>query len=320
MKINTIKPKLTLIATIAFLSTTGCVANPLDNRNATVTVRVVDDENNPVQNVLSSVYHQNTYKAISGMTDTNGMYSVFLNDIWAEIIGSFKKDGYYNSKGVIWNWGMGKGALIPPADTNFTVVLKRIINPVPSGKKDVVARFPRLGAPIGYDLEIGDWVFPDGKGKNADMLLTAEGFYNDRRDYSFQMSIEFTGEFNGIQSFHYPQDGVGALLRSELPPPAVAPELGYVKTVNGFAHCLPPARWGASPLDKNRKWIFRIRTEVDDDGNVVSANYGWMFDDIIFGINSSLGIPCIMLKYYHNPNPHSHSLEPKEIADRQNRD
>ncbi|MCL1909370.1 MAG: hypothetical protein FWG05_00370, partial [Kiritimatiellaeota bacterium] len=68
-------------------------------------------------------------------------------------------------------------------------------------------------------------------------------------------------------------------------------------------------------FDETRRWIYRIRTEVDEDGKIISANYGWMTKDFQIG-NPTGTLGVIVLNYYHNPDPHSRSLEPKEITNR----
>jgi len=250
--------------------------------------------------------------------------SRLLTNVHLEIGGSFTKKGYYKSIGTFWQqktWGE-----VPPEERINTVVLKRIIEPVPLKKKErnltslspQYTIFPRLYEPVGYDLEIGDWVFPDGRGKIADIFFTIKGYINGINDFSFTMSAEFSGDLNGIQSFHYPKKGPDFPVRSELPPPPIAPESGYEKTFEHFVKRSGSVHSVSFSFDENRKWIFRIRTEVDENGNIIAANYGWTIEDITFGVLQN-GQVVINLFYYYNPDPKSRSLEPKEIADRQNR-
>jgi len=300
-----------VIATLNPLS--GC-ANNLD---AIVKLRVIDDEGKPVSNVRSKVFSASMYDAPPGFTDTNGMVKILLKNISLEIGGRFSKQGYYDSLGDFWNWG--SGTLVPPADTIFPVVLKRIVEPIPMQQKKVDAVFPRLNEPVGFDMEIGDWVSPDGKGQTADIFMTAEGFYNSPKDVSMTMRAEFPGELNGIQSFHVQSsEDATQLLKSVLPVPPIAPETGYKNTFECFTRTLPTERYGTWSLDMTRRWIYRVRVEVDKDGKIISANYGWLTSDFTFSSNKGTG--KIAFTYYYNPDSKSRSLEPKEIADRQVRD
>ena len=183
-------------------------------------------------------------------------------------------------------------------------------------QKEVRVIIPRLDEPVGFDLEVGDWVSPDGRGKSTDILFTQEGYFTSEKDYSFTLLAEFAAEENGIQSFQVPRGGVGAILQSALPLPQIAPKLGYEKIFESFIRQKPTQRQGDTPYEATRRWIYRVRTVLDEEGKIVSANYGWATDDIRFGINED-GTCRIVLKYYYNSDPHSRSLEPKEIADRQ---
>ena len=307
------------IRTIAFLATTTLATTGCANRlgSATVTVRVVDEDGQPINGAWADFYHLNSMSSNPGFTDVNGLYSTRLENIFANISGHFTKPGYYKTNGKFWSWADSAGKeLVPPADTNFVIVLKRIIDPVQMRQREIKAIFPRLDEPVGFDLEIGDWIFPDGQGKIADMMLIGGGHHTSPNDYSFYLSAEFSGEHNGIQSFYVPQEGVDAFLRSDLPPPPIAPESGYENTFELSTKRLPTDK-RFPPFDETRRWIYRIRTVVDDDGKIISANYGWMAKNISIG---HAGTGVIILNYYHNPDPHSRSLEPKEIADRQTKD
>ena len=308
--------RIILFVAILFNTLTGCAAmNGLND--ATVTVRVVDDFGEPVSNVHSRLLSLSNYDASRGLTDENGVFSVHLQDIFYEISGRFEKTGYYKSSGMFWHWNEWGG--VPPADTNFTVVLKRIIEPVPMIRKNVTAYPPHQGEPFGFDLEVGDWVFPDGKGTIADILIFAEGESSSMSVFSFSLSAEFLGEHNGFYPFHVPLENVpDPLLRSELPPPQIAPEIEYEKTIEHYARSSPTHKWGVSSRDETRRLIFRVRTVVDEEGKIISANYGWATQDLFFATipGKKTGFSFM---YYYNPDPKSRSLEPKEIADRQNK-
>jgi len=302
--------KLFFVVAMTFVQ--GCLAT---SRDAIVTVRIIDDEGKPINAVRSTLAHTDTFNAKTGFTDADGMYSDELTKIFAQIGGWFEKPGYYKSSGKFWGWS--SGLLVPPADTNFTVVLKRIIDPVPMVYKKIAAYSPRPGEPVGFDLEIGDWVHPDGKGKITDMLITATKNYMSANEFSFSLSVEFIGEENGIQPFYYPSFiGAGYPLKSEFPPPQIAPELGYLKNIEHFSKKIPTERRAKNSLNENISRIFRVRTVLDEEGKIVSANYGWSFKDIY--IESKPGdFVGFSFTYYYNSDSKSRSLEPKEIADRQ---
>jgi len=301
----------TFFALATFAPLTGCANNP----NAIITVRVIDDAGKPISNVQSRIMSTFSYGTPTGLTDTNGMYAVHLDKIY-DLDGTFQKHGYYKTSGEFWQapqWGD-----VPPADTNFIVVLKRIIEPISMKQRELIAIFPRLDEPIGYDLEIGDWIFPDGKGEITDILLKAERQYVSANDYSVNLFAKFAGEHNGIQPFYVHRQSANEFYRSELRTPPIAPLTGYINTYERFARQLPTEKKSNFSYDRTIGWIFRIRTELDENGEIITANYGWFSEDFSVGPIAN-GTARTSFKFYFNSDPKSRSLEPKEIADRQNK-
>ncbi len=278
--------------------------------DATVVVRVVDELGRPVGGVRSTLWSLSDYDAKPGLTDTNGLFSSRLRNIYAEVGGSFEKEGYYQSVGPIWAWK--KKSDIPSGF--FTIVLKRIINPVPMDFRKVEAYIPRLDEPIGFDLETGDWISPYGKGTISDINFTINKRFVSIDDFDVVGQIELCGELNGIQPFST-RNSDRSQITSKLTPPQTAPENGYgrVAFATNYWHT-DNKRFNS--VNENRSWMFRTRTKKDEKGKVISANYGWIRGD--FNIIPTLDHSGqILFEYYYNPDPHSCSLEPKDVADQQ---
>ena len=179
--------------------------------------------------------------------------------------------------------------------------------------------FPRYDEAIGFDLEIGDWVEPDGKGKSSDMLLTATGQFTDYQNYDFNVSVVFPGDENGMCEFfakyqqpdYMPDEPLSVLI-----PPKIAPESGYTNQFNVSIHNSPDIKPGGLYKSK-RNTIFKTRTSFDDDTGKTLANYSWTTGGIYVDIsNRTEGTFKLNFSYYYNPDPHSRSLEPKEITNR----
>ena len=282
--------------------------NP-DRPDATVHVQVVDDDGKPVRGTFSSIWSLSDMDAQSGKTNRRGIYSQKLKRIFPPIRGKFYKAGFYTSRGDIWKW---EGDERSPTNT-LTVTIKRIIDPVPMVFRDVTLTFPRLDEAIGYDLEVGDWVEPDGKGKVSDIMVTARKDFISWDNYDFRVMIEFAGELNGIQSSGIPTSEFA--MQSALIPPQVAPTTGYSKTFEAWIG-RPRGGQFTTSADEKSNHIFRVRTKCDGAGEIVSANVGWIIGPIATTpTEKNLG-KCYF-KYYWNPDPTSRSLEPKEIAARQ---
>jgi hypothetical protein len=156
---------------------------------------------------------------------------------------------------------------------------------------------PEWDEPVGFDFEVSDWVAPYGKGKQKDII-----FCVSKKGYQgAECHISFSNELDGIQPY-VPMKK----LQSEFIFPYLAPTNGYLPT-------LFKEKWYASAADDpetNAKedgdinYIFRVRTQVDESGNIISANYGRIRGEIRISSHGRL-----YFQYWFNPNPHSRSLE-----------
>jgi hypothetical protein len=154
---------------------------------------------------------------------------------------------------------------------------------------------PANGKPIGYDLTIGDWVDPYGKGVNTDFIFTREYNKKSFQDYDCRLTVSFPKAGDGIQelpvSSYYLHDRGSELLSSQ-----EAPTNAYLSKIVRLNTSHP----GQNPVidyDENRVYLFRVRTVVDGHGNIVSAHYGKIYGDFMQFI------------YYLNPNPNSRNIE-----------
>ena len=159
-----------------------------------------------------------------------------------------------------------------------------------------------------FDFLIGDWVKPYGKGENPDMLVTCQKeilghkiiespYGNEDREFSILTAkISFSGTGNGICE--------------------VSPRLDSVlwireATTNGYSNVPLVRRKGYTAphthfdeFDNRKCYCFRIRTEYDKDGNIVTAYYGKIYGD--FRVNDDRGIA---FTYYLNLTPNDRNLE-----------
>jgi len=301
--------RFVFIALATFAPLTGC-ASP----SATVKVRVVDEERTPISGVhseLINIFDDGTIR--TGFTDVNGLYSKHLIRIY-EVNGHFEKFGYYKTSGVFWEapqqWGD-----VPPADTNFVITMRRIIDPVPMTRRRIETYLPRNDEPVGFDLATGDWVAPYGKGTQADIVFTGTMRYVNQLDRDVTIEMLFPNELCGIQSFIRAKMNDNIKVRSELIPPHSAPEDGYVETFKLWKVIDNP-HYPKSHQVFNQNYIFRTRVVTDNEGKIIKANYGWTVGDFEISPNRNNRI-WLRFTYYYNPDPKSRSLEPKEVADRQ---
>ena len=68
--------------------------------------------------------------------------------------------------------------------------------------------------------------------------------------------------------------------------------VGYKKEIKWSAN-RHPGGWGGiskSDFDKTKKYIFRVRSKTDSNGNVIEARYGKIDSDIEFFNNRKVNI------------------------------
>jgi hypothetical protein len=227
------------------------------------------------------------------------------NDIgyWPELDGRFYGGGggrHLFKKVVDGRW--------EPWNPQLQIVAPRIQNPIA-----LYAR--RLGfgpnvelltyGPIGFDLIVSDWVEPHGKGKNPDFVLShlpGKRAEDVNSPFDSVFTLTFTNRGDGILS------KTANPLKRLLELPRSAPEDGYEPKLErsiSWAGNNTPIHLGTRD-DQN--YFFRVRTVLDQQGNVVSALYGKIYGDInFFAPPSSHGM--VRFTYYLNPTPLDRNLE-----------
>ncbi|TVP76049.1 MAG: hypothetical protein EA353_12695 [Puniceicoccaceae bacterium] len=197
-------------------------------------------------------------------------------------------------------------------DTDVAFVLREIRNPVPMyySQKRLV-EVPEFNRYFEFDFEKADWVKPFGAGQIADALINVSGFYNELDDRKSTLTIHFLNEHDGILvGDWFPE--------SRLRSPHVAPESGYQQeftvTFGQEKEGRKVENFGSRESDP--LLIFRVRTEVDNEGNVIRANYGKIEEGISFdGVWDRQS--HINFRYlFFNPDPESVSLEYEGVISR----
>ena len=171
-----------------------------------VTLKVVDETSQPVAGAKVVVGNGISKFEMSGLTDTNGIFIASHRDAFENLAFYAEKPGYYS-----FQMTYHKGRNYKPEIWNpiQTVVLKRIIKPIPMYAKEVRTHVPDLDKPVGYDLTIGDWIAPYGRGVQADFLFTAH-FETNNDESDFTLTVSFPNQKDGIQEFSAPTYYLGS--------------------------------------------------------------------------------------------------------------
>lgn len=243
---------------------------------------------------------------IKGPTDTNGIYS-YEDRISGPLGCEVRKEGYYRTFGELWS--PSSSVMAPPVNV-YTVVLKRIVNPVKLVEHDLSIEFPSLGEQYGLDLAVGDWVAPHGKGMVTDCIIKGDKDLQDNRNWKFQCQWQFTNA-NGVVR-HHAAGRTSLAVASCLIPPQAAPDTGY-ETNYAFSKWFHTGKDAGESADKNDHLLFRIRAATNAAGQVTSANVGWIEGGMSLEGRETKTM-WIRFHYYYNPDSLSRSLEPEELS------
>ena len=303
------------ISTFLVLLANGCYSMTNMFNDATINVRIVDDAGVPLEGVMVEMYSLSDRDRHVMTSDANGLVSRHMENIYYDIGGYFTKSGYYMTSGRFWKWNKTGG--VPPASTNFIIVMKRIVNPVPMIRRSIRTDMPKTDDTVSFDLAIGDWTAPYGKGTVQDISFTSSVQFETRSNFKVKVAAIFNDPLCGSWRFSAPQ-GTDRKIQSKLMAPQTAPDNGYEKTFSLWRYNNPVER-GNTHEKPDNNYVFRTRVVTNAVGKIVSANYAWTVGDIKVDTNDGKR-PWIGFTYYYNPDPKSQSLEPKEIADRQPKD
>jgi hypothetical protein len=306
-------------------------------------VRVVDESGKPMTNVpvrTSTVdgYSKGSawwgyvtdYREIAVLTDKNGFAVVTASEEDPSISYGVKDFPGYYWEGGRYDFKKSATGSRQPWNPKVELVLKKIGVQVPMyarvfGGQTGDQKIPDVGKPIGFDLMIGDWLPPYGKGETPDFVfqfdsnvtgtitnrfityVTSTATWTNRLQnlHDNRLKLQFSNASDGIQY-------VPALLGSELRLPRLAPPDGYQAQ-------LIKREWnelGTNQLNRpnieyhtdyniDANYFFRVRTKKDADGKIVSALYGKIYGDF----SHDLGHGEIGFTYYLNPEPNSRNME-----------
>ena len=213
-----------------------------------------------------------------------------------------------------------------PFDCTYTTLLQRIECPIPLFVKNVNVKNRKSGiagidgreALLKFDFVAGDWLPPFGTGKNADMIIRTEFRLNEIISnrifkaltyYDFINKIEFPGAGNGILEKSV-EGNLGLKIR-------IADATGYVpnkilcfgrrQKKNAVIKGVCPEEYTES--DPKRCYCFRVRSQFDEKGNMISAIYGKIYGDFNFEGFDKKGLTGISFLYYLNSKPLDRNLE-----------
>jgi hypothetical protein len=286
--------KLTILVVIVLAAV---AAQKVGERSkAMITLRIVDEAGKPISGANVDLGFQSPNptwgssagsKKISGLTGSAGTFSG-EGHCDGTLGGQAHKEGYYYGFAKTFQFSTHSLGKWEPWNPTVDLILKKINRPVPMYAKKVNVGIPQMGSALGFDLVAGDWVRPHGKGASSDLLITA---ILDQREaeYDYKLTIGFPNKGDGIKAFERSS-------YSELKSAQVAPIDGYdpewVQT-----RSVKQGRPEVTNRDENRSYYFRVRTIMNEGGQIESANYGKIYGDFM------------NFTYYCNPTPNDRGME-----------
>jgi len=251
-----------------------------------------------------SIFEKTTKK--TGNTDGSGLF-VTEGKTANRLNYSVKKDGYYDTQAThVFSQRNGfdvvKGKWIPWNPT-VKVILKEKRNPIPMYVQRVTIVLPKKDEAFGYDFEKGDWVPPHGKGGQSDLFFMCS--FEERGallDYKSELVITAAQKGEGMIVNNTDTESQ-FLSRHE------AQENGYEPQVYFVTDRTPSKILQNIELEKTEYLTFRSRILRDDNGNIISSNYGKIYGISYGRVDATSGKVSITLLYYFNPIPNDRNIE-----------
>ena len=286
----------------------GCVADPVGR----FTFSVKDDEGTALPDIKVCIaghkgwvpgpsFGRDEFRSKEGVTDTNGMLTLEIASDQGHFEYTVQRlPDYYDFYARDLYLTEKKNDQWMPWDRKIEIIMAKKGKPIVMYAKktsaDEKSKLNYNNINVGYDLMIGDWIDPYGKGKVADFFVKFEHDIISENDYLHTMTIRF------------PNDGDGLILqpvpireRNDLVLSRFAPENGYqslyieqqgVKNNKSIYTAI-----------ENDNFFIRTRT-VKKDGKIISCNYGKIIG-CIEGSNSNF----LCMRYFLNPNQNDRNLE-----------
>jgi hypothetical protein len=272
-----------------------------------VTLKAVDDDGQLVTNAQAwvaygiplsaqSAQQPKDWDKVEGLTDDNGIFVAEHQDTGSYSLGiHIRKAGYYPTDHV---YDLGAAYKLEIWHPSLTMVLKKIGKPIAMYAKKEEAKMPKENEPVGFDLTAGDWVAPYGAGKTADMLFTVHRKITSPQEFDADLKLTFPNAGDGVVIVP-----PAPATDSPLVMPRLAAEAGYQPALTWSYHNFTETSEPASG------YFFRVRTVLDENGNVKSALYGKIQGDVRFYVGTKAPRAGIGFQYYLNPTPNSRNVE-----------
>ena len=301
-----------LMLTAVSLSLVGC------SESVVFKVNVHDENGSPVTNAVVNIKtlkklfvgagsNLNDYRQIVARSDTNGVVAVKFDLVSTDFRYWLTADGYYGCPTRNVHYKMKKDYLyyvtFSEHEKEESVVMRKIKNPIPMYRHCIngAKYLPPENGDFGYDMKIGDWVAPLGKGEIADFYIRKN---YDGKARSTKSALFFKGKGNGAYKM---KAFMGSEFRSCYSADTNA-VFGTLFRYECWTHDYVNPKDGSCKteicdVDADECLILRTRCRFDEKGNLVSCHYSKVYGKIeIWGWLNFMS--CAF-----NPTPNDPNLE-----------
>jgi len=298
-----------LLALITISSLVVCCSMaqllPLPTKPWNATIKIIGEDGQQVSNAgVSIAYTKPPYSysdnpiyhgIITGTTDSNGVFSATHDDRSGSLGFGVNKQGYYTTRNACRLRDPEENA--NDRNISITLLLKKIGDPIAMYAKRQEMKIEKEDEPMGFDLKVGDWVTPNGKGEHTDMFFTAHRKIISERKYDGTLTVTFPNNGDGLViAPTEPDDG------SEFKTSRTASENGYQPELDlHYSNTnQPQAVFG---------YFIRVRTELDQDGKIQSTFYGKIPGNFRFFAGTKAPKAGMAFTYYLNPTANDRNVE-----------
>lgn len=263
-----------------------------------ITVKVMDENGRPIMgaNVGIGSYSNSIPIGIKGLSDNDGIFALSAHAAGIVSCGA-EKAGYYQSTGVKKEFRDQVNGEWQPWNPVLELKLRPIGNPIAMYARQVETKLQKEDEPLGFDLMVGDWAAPYGRGRISDMLFTLHREVSGDKEYSAELKLTFPNKEDGI-AVAPPESWAGSAFTTS----RTAIETGYepFRSWNYNSATRPVPSFG---------FFFRVRTILDENGRIKSALYGKIRGDLRFYVGTKAPHAGMGFDYYLNPTPNDRNLE-----------
>lgn len=303
------------------IMTSGCLAQ---YPQAEITLHVINQDGNPVTDTEIMASFENGKEDIRKIPDKNGYVTfsspvlgsaVFSNVVYTTVGNPTGFNRYYNNTFRHLYTTPSKNAKEgkwQPWNPTLTMVLNERLNPIPmyANSRYHDEPIPARNVWCGFDMAKNAWTPPYGKGRHADVEIFHKWDGKEGSEYTGStLRIRFPDKDAGWYTFHYEPRDMYDTMRFKSPYHAIPTKTYQREMMFSEKRDSKTMKWERHLFPPNTGYIFRTRTRFDNQGHLVGAHYGKIYQPISSVFNLWFGTSRIRLPFYLNPSENDTNLE-----------